>query len=130
MHAFEGALPGDRDYTFTPTFVRIDDDEYPDILSVADFGTTRVFINNGDGSFPGRHRIRIRLLTGNGMGSAVGDYDNDGDPDWFVSAIWSGDTRVIGNQLYRNDEGRFENVTDRAGVIDGGFGWAAWLCRL
>ena len=59
------------------------------------------------------------------MGSAVGDYDNDGDLDWFVSAIWSGDTRVIGNQLYRNNESRFENVTDRAGVIDGGFGWAA-----
>ncbi len=63
MHAFEGALPGDHDYTFTPTFVRIDDDEYPDILSVADFGTTRVFINNGDGSFE-TSQIRIRLLTG------------------------------------------------------------------
>ena len=124
MHAFEGALPGDHDYTFTPTFVRIDDDEYPDILSVADFGTTRVFINNADGSF--RDVTDTDQITDrNGMGSAVGDYDNDGDLDWFVSAIWSADTRVIGNQLYRNDEGRFENMTDRAGVIDGGFGWAA-----
>ena len=124
MHTFEGALPGDRDYTFTPTFVRIDDDEYPDILSVADFGTTRVFINNGDGTF--RDVTDTDQITDrNGMGSAVGDYDNDGDLDWFVSAIWSGDTRVIGNQLYRNNDGTFENVTDRARVIDGGFGWAA-----
>ena len=35
-----------------------------------------------------------QITDRNGMGSAVGDYDNDGDLDWFVSAIWSGDTRV------------------------------------
>lgn len=49
-----------------------------------------------------------------GMGVAVGDYDNDGDPDLFVL----GYQRSI---LYRNDgDGSFTDVTDRAGVANPG----------
>lgn len=45
-----------------------------------------------------------------GMGLAVGDYDNDGDPDVYVTALGS-------NVLYRNDgDGRFTDVTATAGV--------------
>src|SRR5689334_5561646 len=45
-----------------------------------------------------------------GMGVTVGDYDNDGWPDVFV-------TGVGGNRLFRNVGGkRFEDVTARAGV--------------
>ena len=65
------------------------------------------------------------------MGSAVGDYDNDGDLDWFVTSIlFPGDETVlnaplshIGNRLYRNHLGVFEDVTEAAGVKDGGWGW-------
>jgi len=53
---------------------------------------------------------------GYGMGVAVGDYDNDGDPDVFV-------TNYGPDRLFRNDDGRFVDVTDEAGV--GGSGWSA-----
>jgi hypothetical protein len=53
-----------------------------------------------------------------GMGAAVGDYDNDGDDDVYV-------TGLDGNRLYRNRAGRFEDVAGRAGVRDSGWGTSA-----
>ena len=60
--------------------------------------------------------------VGYGMGVAVGDYDNDGYEDLYVTALG-------GNQLYHNNgNGTFTDVTEKAGV--GGSGWstsAAWV---
>ena len=50
--------------------------------------------------------------TGYGMGCAVGDYDNDGHADLYV-------TNYGPNALYHNQgDGRFNNVTEEAGVGD------------
>ena len=50
--------------------------------------------------------------TGYGQGAAVGDYDNDGDPDIYVTNFGS-------NILYRNNgDGTFSDVTAAAGVDD------------
>lgn len=56
-----------------------------------------------------------------GMAIAVGDYDNDGRPDLYVTGYGH-------NVLYHNLGGcRFEDVTDRAGVkLDGFSTGAAW----
>ena len=59
------------------------------------------------------------------MGSAVGDYDNDGDNDWFVSSIFDVTNAKIGNRLYRNHMGAFEDVSVAAGIDDGAWGWGA-----
>jgi hypothetical protein len=59
------------------------------------------------------------------MGSALGDYDQDGDLDWMVTAIFDTPVRVSapGNRLYRNDGNRtFTDVTTAAGVRNSGVG--------
>ena len=113
------------DHTFAPTFARINDDRYPDVLSVADFNFTQYFVNNQDGTFSNATDIDV-LIDENGMGNALGDYDNDGDLDWFVSSIFDdGPTPKYGNRLYRNDDGVFADVTDEAGVGRGGWGWGS-----
>lgn len=120
----------DYDYSFAPSFARINEDAYPDVLMVADFNHTQVFHNLQDGTFTNATDIDV-IIDGNGMGSALGDYDFDGDLDWFVSSILtrSEDAPIqistIGNRLYRNDDGRFVDVTDEAGVADGGWGWGS-----
>jgi len=121
-----------RDFAFTPTFARINDDLYPDILSVADFNYSMYFVNNQDGTFSNATDTDV-IIDGNGMGSAVGDYDGDGDLDWFVTSIecnpdadCNDDTlSKIGNRLYRNDHGVFTDATDESGVASSGWGWGA-----
>lgn len=116
---------GDQDFSFSPAFVRLNDDLYPDIIMVSDFGKTQIFMNNQDGTFTNTTDVDVIRDT-NGMGLAIGDYDNDGDLDIFVSSIYRvGREGINGNRLYRNDGGMFIDDTDTAGVDDGGWGWAA-----
>ena len=66
--------------------------------------------------------LKSGLTTkGWGMGIAVGDYDNDGLPDIYVTGYGH-------NVLYRNLGGcKFEDVTEKAHVAGGGFSvGAAW----
>jgi len=114
------------DYSFTPSFARLDDDLYPDVVMTADFNTSQVFMNDGDGSFTNATNIDV-ITDNNGMGSAVGDFDNDGDLDWFVSAILDGalPDSWTGNRFYRNDAGIFTDITEDVGVLSGGWGWGA-----
>jgi hypothetical protein len=102
-------------------------------VSVADFNYSQYFINNQDGAFTNATDTDV-IIDGNGMGSAVGDYDNDGDLDWFVTSIEcivgvgncdGGVLSQIGNRLYRNQNGVFEDATAEAGVASGGWGWGA-----
>jgi tetratricopeptide (TPR) repeat protein len=75
------------------------------------FKGDRLFRNRGDGSFEdATARAGIdRLNQGYGHGVTVGDYDNDGDPDLFI-------TRWRSYALYRNDRGRFVDVTTESGL--------------
>jgi hypothetical protein len=109
----------DYDYTFTPSFARMDADLYPDILSVADFSNSRVFMSNGSNagivSFRDTTDNSVQIDR-NGMGAAVGDVDNDGDLDWFVTGIY-GSSETVGNRLYLNDgNGELHDATIDAGV--------------
>jgi hypothetical protein len=53
-----------------------------------------------------------------GTGVAIGDFDNDGLPDLYVTGFGA-------NQLLRNENGRFRDVTQRAGVAGGGWSSSA-----
>ncbi|MDX1399630.1 MAG: CRTAC1 family protein, partial [Oceanospirillum sp.] len=99
-----------------------------------DFGTSVVMEGQGNGTFS-NITDRTIITDENGMGSTLGDYDNDGDLDWFVTSIYdpNGEAEanwgVTGNRLYRNNSSGagivLENVTDTAGVADGNWGWGA-----
>jgi hypothetical protein len=68
-----------------------------------------LFRNQGDGTFVDVSRETGADVTLYGMGAAFGDYDGDGDPDIYVTAVGP-------NVLLRNDGGRFTDVTDALGV--------------
>ena len=82
----------------------------------------RLYRQNPDGTFSDvTERARLTGMPQNryGMGAAVGDYDNDGFPDLYV-------TNYGGNTLYHNDgDGTFTDVTARAGVVAGGWSTSA-----
>lgn len=123
-------VPSAFDYSFAAVFSDIDGDRDPDLLLASDFSTSKVFSNNGDGTFLDTTDRNV-IIDRNGMGNAVGDYDNDGDMDWFVTSIYedpAGTDANYGNRLYRNlGNGTFEDVTDAAGVANGGWGWATCM---
>ena len=122
-------------FAFGSTFVDLDGDGWPELAVSSDFGTSRLFWNNGDGTFTdGTLDARVGTAQ-NAMGTTFGDYDADGDLDWFVTSVYSssrgspgGDEEGTkdGNRLFRNDgDRRFSDVTDLAGVRNGSWGWGA-----
>ena len=82
----------------------------------------RLYHQKSDGTFEDVTEKAGLQGAGYGMGVAVGDYDNDGFEDLYVTAYG-------GNKLYHNNgDGTFTDVTEKAGV--GGSGWstsAAWV---
>ena len=62
-----------------------------------------------------------------GYGHTLADYDNDGDPDLYVArgGFQNGRPGRDANLLFRNDGGRFTDVTDAAGVGDQGIAFSA-----
>jgi len=79
--------------------------------------TLRLYANDGQGEFVDVTEAAGLDVTLYGMGAAVADYDADGWLDLYVTAVGT-------NRLFRNDEGRFEDVTDRAGVAGDGEEWS------
>jgi hypothetical protein len=82
----------------------------------------RLYHQKPDGTFEDVTEKAGLQGVGYGMGVAVGDYDNDGNEDLYVTAYG-------GNKLYHNNgDGTFTDVTEKAGVA--GSGWstsAAWV---
>jgi len=119
------------DFSFTPSFSDVNDDGWPDLLVAGDFGQSRILLNDRNGGFVDMTDPAV-LTDENGMGAAVGDFDNDGHLDWFVSSIWdpkgvpTQNWGATGNRLYRGrGDGTFEDVTEATGVREGYWGWAA-----
>src|ERR1700687_1261660 len=100
-------------------FIDYDHDGWPDIFLVngSDWPghtqkhtTPKLYHNNHDGTFTDvNHKAGLDVEM-YGMGVAVGDYDNDGYDDLFVTAL--GQSRLFHN----NGNGTFSDVTQKAGL--------------
>jgi len=101
-------------------WIDYDRDGYPDLFLVN--GTTiegfppgqeptnRLYHNNGDGTFTDVTAKAGLTHSGWGQGACVGDYDNDGWDDIFVTYFGR-------NLLYHNNgDGTFSEVAEKAGV--------------
>ena len=82
----------------------------------------RLYHQKPDGTFEDVTEKAGLQGAGYGMGVAVGDFDNDGYEDLYVTAYG-------GNKLYHNNgNGTFTDVTEKAGVAGGGWSTsAAWV---
>ena len=102
-------------------FLDYDNDGYPDILlvngedwpghSLHGKTTLKLYHNNGNGTFADvTAKSGLANTPMYGMGVAVGDYDNDGFDDIFVTAVGQ-------NHLFHNNgNGTFTDVTKAAGL--------------
>jgi len=101
-------------------FIDYDNDGWPDIFIVngmdwpghaSKHSTPKLYHNNHDGTFTDvTHKAGLDVEMF-GMGVAVGDYDNDGYDDLFVTAL--GQSRLFHN----NGNGTFTDVTQKAGLL-------------
>lgn len=111
-------------------FFDADGDGRPDILFVngKDFTprgrrtTAVLYRNNGNGSFTDITRGSGLDIEIHGMGVAIGDYDNDGKDDVYLTAL-------DGDHLFHNEGGgHFRDATKEAAIGNNAFGSsAAWL---
>lgn len=71
--------------------------------------TMKLYQNDGSGKFTDVTKEAGLEVSFYGMGPAFGDFDNDGWVDVFITAVGL-------NRLYRNDSGKFTDVTEAMGV--------------
>src|SRR5216684_4319461 len=93
-------------------FFDYDGDGKPDLFLVsgAADGASHLLRNLGDGRFEDVTREAGIQLTGNGLGCAAGDFDNDGHTD--LAVCLSDGVRLLRN----GGDGKFEDVTEKAGI--------------
>jgi len=88
---------GDHRSTFSAVWLDADNDGWPDLYAINEFGDGVLLLNNRDGTFRER-RLTDGLGDFGSMGVTCGDVDNDGNIDLYVASMYSkAGARVVNN---------------------------------
>jgi len=135
-------------YSFCCSWGDYNGDLWPDLYVVNDFGRKNLYRNNGDGTFTDVARETGVEDVGAGMSVAWLDFDNDGREDLYVANMWTAagirvseqdifqkdadpSTRALyqkhamGNCLFRNAGGHFDDVGVQSGTTMGRWSWSS-----
>jgi hypothetical protein len=138
--------------TFTAVWLDVNNDGWPDLYVINEFGNGVLLVNSGNGTFV-EHQLAPGPNDFGTMGMTVGDIDNDGNIDLYAANMYSkAGSRVIGNlkpgtyredimatmrqfvagsQLWRNKGNlQFEKLGQRCQVAAVGWAYGAALVDL
>ncbi|MCP9756517.1 RNA-binding protein [Lacihabitans sp. CCS-44] len=142
----KSGIEGFSDWKTGATMADVNGDGLLDIYvcAVGDYkkleGSNELFINNGDLTFTEKANEFGLDFTGFSTQAAFFDYDKDGDLDCYLlnHAVHNSksydrvNTRMLkdneaGDYLYRNDSGRFKDVSAEAGIYQAAMGYGLGL---
>ena len=103
----------------------LNNDGLQDIYMACDYGTDRLFFNNGDGTFKEVTEKSIGFDTRKGMNVDIGDYDNDGWLDIYVTNITDEYMKECNMLWHNNHDGTFTDVSKETNTCATLWGWSA-----
>ena len=133
-------------YSFCCAWSDFNQDGWPDLYVVNDFGRKNLYRNNGDGTFTDIAPQAGVEDVGAGMSVSWLDCDGDGAQDIYVGNMWTAagvristqenfkptsppnvralyQKHAMGNSLFRNIKSRFEDGTNSSGTGVGRWAW-------
>ena len=135
-------------YSFCCAWGDCNGDGWPDLYVVNDFGRKNLYRNSGDGTFTDIAPRVGAEDVGAGMSASWFDYDNDGVEDLYVGNMWTAagervstqpnfkkdsppsvralyQKHAMGNSLFRNQNGEFQDTTVGSGTGMGRWAWSS-----
>ncbi|MCM4160636.1 hypothetical protein FHG64_18455 [Antarcticibacterium flavum] len=139
-------VAGNSSWNTGVTMADVNGDGYLDIYVCAVVGINglrgknELFINNGDNTFTEEAEKYGLAIQNYSSTAAFFDYDNDGDLDMYLlnhavhtvntygpADIRNNRTVESGDKLFRNDNGKFIDVSEEAGIYGGANGYGLGL---
>ena len=111
-----GVQAGDR-YTYMSIPIDVNNDGWLDLYLANDYGENDLFVNQEGGAFVNK-TIEYSLNNNlNGMGLTIGDYNNDGLFDMYL-------TNILSNALFvNNGDETFQDLAVEHGVLNAQWAW-------
>jgi ASPIC/UnbV protein/VCBS repeat protein len=121
----KAGLSGHTGWTLDVGHGDFNNDGFADVYLADDYGPDKLFFNNGNGTFRDASETAIGVDTRKGMNVDVGDYDNDGWLDVYVTNITDEYMKECNMLWHNNADGTFTDLSRETGTCATLWGWAA-----